>query len=282
MTEDKVVVVGVDGSEQSEHALRWAVGAAGARGATVRAVLVWSLLDQHREAGVPFDPDYGEREALEYLHRFVADALGDGANAVEHEVVCDLPVEGLLGAAAGSELLVVGARGLGGFRDLLLGSVSRRVLEGSDVPVAVIRGPAPASGSVVVGADGSAESMGAVRWAADEAVRRGQELVVVHAWTVPWPIDAAGHAAVVGICESQAERVLTEAVSVARREGLHVRPVLVQGGASAALLEAAGRDAELLVVSSRGRSGPLARLLGSVSHQLAHHAPVPLVVVPAT
>lgn len=97
---------------------------------TVAAVMAWGFLDQHHTVGAErFDPSYGENDALDTLNKIVQSVLGDeAAAAVERQVVCDLPARARLDAAAGSELLVLGARGLGGFRGLLLGSVSQRCL----------------------------------------------------------------------------------------------------------------------------------------------------------
>lgn len=278
MTE--IIVVGVDGSKESLAALRWASDLAAGRDATVRAVLVWSLLDQHPQPGERFDPGYDDAAALADLDQAVTAELGDAAAAVERHVTCDLPVDGLLTAGLDADLLVVGARGRGGFKGLLLGSVSRKVLERATVPVAVVRGPAPgAGGRVLVGVDGSASSMAALRWAAHEAGRRGATLAVLHAWSVPWPVDLQAHAMVLATMEEQAKKTLAAAVA-AVPDDVKVEGILLEGGAAASLLEASRSGTELLVVASRGRSGPLASLLGSVSHHLASHAPVPLVVLP--
>lgn len=132
-----VVVVGVDGSEGARRALRWAAAEARLRQATLRAVHVWSYLDQPERA---FDPAYGEDDARRFLDGEVA-ALGPAAEGVEVERVtlCDLPTRGLLEAAAGADLLVVGARGLGGFQGLLLGSVSQQLATHGPCPVVVVR-----------------------------------------------------------------------------------------------------------------------------------------------
>lgn len=274
-------VVGVDGSEESLDAVRWATGLGRTCGATVRAVLVWSLLAQPHADGEPFDPAYREDDALADLDRILDKAVGDGKAAIERAAPCDLPVEGLLDAARDADLLVVGARGLGGFKGLLLGSVSRKLLERSPVPVAVVRGAVPAAGRrIVVGVDGSPEADTALAWAAHLARRTGQPLAVVHAWMVPWPAETAASAEAVDAVRDEAQRMLDAAVaSVGDR--LEVEPVLAAGGAARSLIEEAARDTALVVVGTRGRGGALAALLGSVSHQLAHHTAVPLVVVPS-
>ena len=86
--------------------------------------------------------------------------------------------------AKAADLLVVGARGMGGFRGLLLGSVSRRCAHLATVPLVIVRRMAGVQhrGRIVVGVDGSESSAGALRWARREAAVRGCRLSVLHAW----------------------------------------------------------------------------------------------------
>ena len=130
-----IIVAGVDGSDGARQALEWAAEEARVRGARLRAVCVWSYLDQ---AGGSFDPSYGEADARRLLDGAV-DALGDaGGIDVERVTVNDLPARGLLEAAEGADLIVVGARGMGGFKGLLLGSVSQQVAQHAPCPVVIV------------------------------------------------------------------------------------------------------------------------------------------------
>jgi nucleotide-binding universal stress UspA family protein len=285
------IVVGVDGSEQSAEALRWAARAAALRSTTLTAVLAWGYLDQHHTiVGERFDPDYSSKDAEAALDAYVVAALGEGdASRVERKVVCDLAAAALLGAAAGADLLVVGARGLGGFRGLLLGSVSQHCLHHATCPVAVIRGTHTAQADdgtprLVVGIDGSAGARNALRWAIAEARVRGAILDVVHAWHPPY---LGGHPYAVpapdpDLYEGAARQVLHEAVAGEDTSGLSqpVEEVLTLAGSAASALLEASKGADLVVVGSRGLGGFGELLLGSVSHQVAHHAPCPVVVVP--
>jgi nucleotide-binding universal stress UspA family protein len=134
------VVVGVDGSDGACAALRWAHEEAAARRAECVALMAWGFLDQHPvPGGPPFDPHYDEVMATEALRASVEAALGSGAAGVDLQVVNDLPVAALLRGAESAQLLVTGSRGLGGFRSLLLGSVSRALIERSPVPTVVVR-----------------------------------------------------------------------------------------------------------------------------------------------
>jgi nucleotide-binding universal stress UspA family protein len=279
-------VVGVDGSSGGAHALRWAVAEGQHRGRPVVAVLAWGYLDQHA-AGLPvFDPDYGEPDARRALAVFVDEALGEGSSGVgEQRVVCDLPARALLEAAEDADLLVVGARGLGGFRGLLLGSVSQHCLHHSPVPVAVVReeDPRPETGRVVVGIDASETARHALEWAVAEAAARGAELEVVHGWQAPYlggypyamPLDPAPYeeAAIATVDHALGE------VDVAALASPPIRTIAA-GGARSGLLDAS-RRADLIVVGARGIGGFRGMLLGSISHAVARHAECPVVVVPA-
>ncbi|MDP1806514.1 MAG: universal stress protein [Acidimicrobiales bacterium] len=128
-----VVVVGVDGSQEAQLALTWAAEEAKLRGARLRVVHVWSYLAQPGES---FDPTYGDDDARRLLEESVA-GLRDEVD-VELAPVCDLPARGLLDSAHDADLLVVGARGMGGFRGLLLGSVSQQVAQHSPCPVVIV------------------------------------------------------------------------------------------------------------------------------------------------
>jgi nucleotide-binding universal stress UspA family protein len=141
---------------------------------------------------------------------------------------------------------------------------------------------------VVVGVDGSKHGEAALRFAAEEAALRGARLRVVHAWQVPpfeFPTDVVASAdALPGLMRAmsdEADSVVEAAVATVK----HLRPSVtcerkvVEGHAGSAILEE-GDGALLIVVGSRGRSDLAGMLLGSVSHQVLHHAACPVTVVP--
>ena len=129
------ILVGIDGSEHSMRALRWALDEAEMRGSRVRAVLCWSYL------GLP-DSKLGvgttEETATAALEAMVTPVAGDRLNQVDLTPVNDLPVAGMLGQAEDAALMVVGSRGRGGVKGLMLGSVSRTLVERSPIPVVVV------------------------------------------------------------------------------------------------------------------------------------------------
>jgi len=134
---------------------------------------------------------------------------------------------------------------------------------------------------IVVGVDGSDSSLDALRWAAREAELRDAELLVVMAWQLPvvgpylpaMPLDAKAW-------EDGARQRLSEALTAVFGDKLPawVRAELRPGPPASVLVEA-GRDADLVVVGSRGHGGFVGALLGSVSTAVVHHAACPVLVV---
>lgn len=283
------IIVGVDGSNGAAQALVWADREATRRGWDLSALLAWGLLDQHHpDPEAPFDPAYSAPDAERALDAYIDRALAPAqAGRVQRRVVNDLPRRALVEASESADMLVVGARGRGGFAGLLLGSVSQHCIHHTRCPVAVVRqgrsGGGDAIERIVVGSDGSSTSQGAVRWASSAARAHGAALDVVHAWHVPYgtayawastPIDPE-------LIEEAGQQILDRSLDGVDLSGIPapVERILVAGSAAQALLDAA-KDADLVVVGSRGIGGFTGLLLGSVSHQVAHHAPCPVVIVP--
>ncbi|MGY1642602.1 universal stress protein [Geodermatophilus sp. SYSU D00703] len=131
-----LVVVGVDGSSESEQALRWAGRQARTTGAHLRAVIAWHVPVAYGvTAGKELD---WAAHSTHILAMSVAEALGgEGAIGVEQDVVEDDPATALLDAAEGADLLVVGRRGRGGFAGMRRGSVSRHVVTHASCSVVV-------------------------------------------------------------------------------------------------------------------------------------------------
>lgn len=136
------VVVGVDGSEPSLEALRFAVKAAVLREARLRVILAWKPPFPAAAGMPPVFVDMQEIEAAE--ERVLAEAVqpyGDSHPRLEivRQLAAGHPVQALSQASATADLLVVGSRGRGAMAGLLLGSVSHGVLHHAHCPVAVVR-----------------------------------------------------------------------------------------------------------------------------------------------
>jgi nucleotide-binding universal stress UspA family protein len=139
----KTVLVGVDGSPSSRAALTWAAAEAAEHGADLVVLTVWerTLLPPMGSGGVPQSPvpDPSER-AGDDLVKLIKEELGEEPPVpVQPRVKEGNPAKVLIEQSADADLLVVGTRGHGGFRGLVLGSVSQHVAAYAKCPVTVVR-----------------------------------------------------------------------------------------------------------------------------------------------
>ena len=133
------IVVGVDGSVQSERALDWAITQAQRGGATLEIVTAWTF---------PMALGYAFTATVNEV-RQAAQNVVDGAIARVTEVAPDVVVRGhpaeespgpaLVDASGGADLLVVGSRGNGGFKELMVGSVSSYCARHATCSVVIVR-----------------------------------------------------------------------------------------------------------------------------------------------
>ena len=278
MSDQRHIVVGVDGSTGAAQALEWAVEEAALDGARLTAVEAWSrpvIYGAYAEVAVPYDERI--RESVAANLQDAVEKVADGVDV--SQLVEEGPaVQVLTEAAKEADLLVVGSRGTGGFASLLLGSVALGCAHHSAAPVAVIRGaPAESRNRVLVGFDGSENAAAALRWAVDEARRRNASLRVISAWTyldqnLTTDFDPKfTQADADGAAWKAVERVLGDPT-------IDLDVVAPNDLPAAALLHACA-DGDLIVVGSRGLGGFRSLVLGSVSHHVLTHAPIPVVVV---
>lgn len=282
------ILVGIDGSDTSIAALRWAAAEAVQRGAGLHVVFAYD------PQWPPTQPQqYAELAAIahEQAEQVVTQAVGQLAAShpgltVRHGVVAGLPAQALIEGSREAELTVVGSRGLGGFTSLLLGSVSDQVAAHAPGPVVVVRGHAEAStGPVTVGTDGSAGGEYAVGVAFEEAARRGCAVSVVTAYSRPLSAPGFGMPPLVydrDMLERDFMARLDQTVVPWREKypDVAVHTGVVDGQAAHVLAEASARS-QLVVVGSRGHGGFPHLPLGSVVRQLLHHASCPVMITRA-
>ncbi|MBO0856526.1 MAG: universal stress protein [Nocardia sp.] len=283
-TESGPVVVGADGSEISYQAVVWAAVAAKLyrrplhiiTSATMPASFgaeIWAgSWDWVREDG--------ERTVKEA--RRLAE-LVDASLEIQAEMVTDPIIPTLIARSEGAHRVVVGSRGRGAVRRAVLGSVSSAVVQRANCPVAVIPGNsatdiATAAKPVVVGVDGSENSVPAIRVAFEEASRRKVALIALHTWidmTLP-EVAIAGWDAL-----RETERAaLSESLAGYREEfpDVTVRPVVWADNPARALAAESERT-QLVVIGSRGRGGFTGMLLGSTGQSLLQASDCPVLIV---
>lgn len=285
----KRIVVGVDGSEPSMRALEWAVAQAQRSGAALQIVAA-------------FGPGYqylSRRDADQCMEEDMHEAEIRAKKLAPEIAITDTSYEGppelaLIRESTGADLLVVGSRGLGGFKGLLLGSVSRKCVQRAKCPVVVVIGHPPDSDTattsgtdsaiestdrIVVGVDGSIPSIEAVEWAANEAELTGDCLDVLITWE--WPTGYGWSPVPTDYDpDHESEVALSDLLRPVREAhpGVSIQATVIEGHPAPVLVKAS-HDASLLVVGSRGRGEIVGMLLGSVSEHCVAHAHCPVVVM---
>ncbi|PXY22270.1 universal stress protein [Prauserella muralis] len=285
------VVVGIDGSEASTQATRWAARLAAQRELPLYIVHAYGLLGRYY-GELPISS--GVFEAVEDEAKTLVSAAAEAARAeapgveVEAVVIDEPPVTLLIKLSREARFVVLGASGLGGFAGMLAGSTAVGLAGHGECPVVIVRHregqeQPPADGPVVVGVDGSPVSERAIAAAFEEASFRGAPLVAVHAWLDVEYESAFNRARVFfegGPLQQDEERLLAERLAGWQEKypDVAVERVLAKDRPKHELLERSA-TAQLVVVGSRGRGGVAGMLLGSTSQTLLHHAQCPVMIV---
>jgi len=275
------VVASVDGSS-ALHAVRWAVREPARRHAPLRLVHVCVLMLVRHPSQVAPPPEC--HDAILERGRHWLNQAAEPARAAAPDVPLRMDLRD--GSAADvlvrdsktTQLIVLGSCGLGGFRGLLIGSVSVALAARAYCPVVVMRGPAgggspPETGRVVVGVDGSPLSDAVIEFALVAATQHRVPLIAVHSWmdvnisagwagvpdTIGWEFTRVGEA-----------RRLDEVLApwCEKFPDVEVRKVVERDRPDQALLKAAAGATLVVVLTGLG--------LGSVSQSLLHHAECPV------
>jgi len=276
------VVVGVDGSENNKAAVDYAIGEAAA---TNRALVLVGVLDDQgfRVQTSPYPESEHEWEVLTKIT--VAAVRDHPGLRVRRVVDFGNTVHVLLDHAKLAQVVVLGKRGLGTFGRIMLGSTSTSVAGRAQAPVVIVptgwRRVAHRDQRVVVGVELNDPKNTALRYAFEEAERRGVCLDVVHVIELEpmlvW--DPVLNAPTHRHLESRNQTHLEDAVEPLRAEFPSVQVTLcdLRGNAASELLERSN-DAQLLVIG-RHYSGLFG--LGCTSRAVLHYAEIPVAVIPS-
>ncbi len=303
MTRSREILVGVDGSAASLHALDWAAQEAVVHGWGLRLVCGYALPSfaaASLDGGYAALDDSAIRAGAQTV---VADAAAHVAQAgvpVSSHVTVGDAAAVLIDESARVTMAVVGTRGGGGFTERLLGTVSSALPAHAKCPTVVVPTRRNAKGAppeaeplvvrpvrrVLVGLDGSPQAELALRWAIREAKAWDAELTAVTAvpvtagsGTMAWLPAAVDHEQVLEDVATALD-VLIDRVA-ASEPGAPTIKRTVLDGTGAQLLTESSAQTDLVVVGSRGRGGFAGLLLGSTSQAVLHHATCPVMVVTA-
>lgn len=275
-------IVGLDGSDGSASALRWAASLASARGERVTPVAAWHvplpiwLLSGRRAVEV----DRAGIRAEVSVHAVNAVAgLDDASCVAEPDVVEGHPAAALLDRVGSETPVVVGRRGVSAMRHRLLGSVSQDLVTHATGPVVVVPDDWDTTPlrRIVVGFDGSEYAESALRWALSIAPADADVEALVAIDVIPWLTPEAVVERHPEAISDAGDRIRAVADDV-DPEGRASRNFVVTGPRHA--LAEAMADADLVVVGPRGIGGLASAVLGSVTSWLLREAACPVAVVP--
>lgn len=289
MTEKKNgIVVGVDGSAESDAAVSWATSEAVMREQPITLVHAIPPVITTWPGGL-LDASYLEaqqanaQDVLERAQKTVKAVAGESSiPKIETRGVNTSPPWALAEASRDAVMTVVGTRGLGAIGRAVVGSVSSGLLHHGHGPVVVVGAEygraTDRSLPVLLGIDGSPASEGATALAFEEASRRGVDLVALHAWSDVGVFPALGmdwHR-----YEEEGHEILAERLAGWQEQypdvRIHRRIVCDQ---PARWLVDASQQSQLVVLGSHGRGGFAGLLLGSVAAKVTHAAAAPVIVV---
>ncbi|MGW4364148.1 universal stress protein [Nocardia takedensis] len=291
MSTETPIIAGVDGSPGSDVAVAWAARTAALHGTPLHLL---HILDATADYGPGMtEPltatDYTRLEehgrwVLAEAVKLATEATGDiGTPPIHTEMLPAVTGPTLVDRTEGARMIVVGTRKRGTLRRALLGSVSSVLARRAHCPVAVVKEEMSLDAEVrtrpvIVGIDGTGADAGAVAAAFAEADARGVDLVAVHVWIGPELVEQvrergteADHEEDVLLAESLAGHRERHPDVTVIREVVRDRPERY--------LHERSRDAQLLVVGSRGRGGFASMLFGSTSQALLLGADCPLLIV---
>ena len=281
------LLVAVDGSEANRPALDWAIGEAERSASPLSIVVIaeaWQVPGQT-------PPDVSETEFIQPIVDRALEAararLGD--DQVDTVVAQGPPLSVLVEMAEKHSGLVVGRRGMGAIRRVLIGSTSIAVAGRASVPVTIVPdgwdGDGAADRPVLIGLDMEEEHDAALRYAFTAAHERGVSLQVLQGWRLPPMIgDMAGaEVAYYGEWQEVCLNALTVYVERMGKEFPDVDVQVTQSvGHPVDLLVEGAENAQMLVLGRDPKERWTGFALGSVARSVLPHCDVPVTVVPAT
>jgi nucleotide-binding universal stress UspA family protein len=281
-------IVGLDGSACATNALEWASANSTGRATAIELVTAWQTpvvgaYPMSSPVAIPIDDDELHDAAVHDVAAVAADLAADLDVPVTGTVGRGGAAQVLLDASESASVLIIGSRGRGGFARLLLGSTSTQCATHASVPTVVVPADVEPKRAerLLVGFDGSPNSMVALRWAIRFAAPGG---TVVVAWVWDATPLAVGADAFFfpDASDLAAERfhfLVDSVAELARECDVTLEREFIRGTPRAALSSHAD-DVDLVVVGARGHGTVGAALLGSVSTWLLHHVHRPIAVVP--
>jgi len=283
------IVLAVDGSDQSYFAARSLEHLA-----KMEKVTVLHALDVPQPAFPMVVPEVANeldriverklREEGERVLKFVGSILPPHTGPVTKRTEVGKPAEMILNVAeeVKADMIVLGARGLGPVKELLLGSVSHRIVTYAPCPTLLVNRALASLRHILLPLQGPGDAHAAIKFLATKPFKEAGEVKVLCA--IPyvfstWPPDASVHDSLTNAIVKSTQNFVDEVVSRLIAHGYRATGIVSKDPpASAILQEVETSKPDLTLMGSRGLKGIARFLLGSVSHTILHRAPCPVLI----
>lgn len=299
------ILVAYDGSPHSQDALRWAIYFKRILNCSIMAVKVFEPLDYSKNRG-ELDPGgilpelMAAQAEKAYVHdmKMLDEIKHEAANQnvnIETELISGNAAGGILDCAvkSRSDMILAGTRGHGALDELLIGSVTGKLVSLAQVPVMVVKNCHVAASNglkkILVAFDGSTQSRKALAWAMDLAAGADAQILAVKVFevlplTVMYTMPEAGVASRLAekLLDLQAadEKLLEEVKEIGRSAKMKIETEVLDGETAASILKCAKRhQVDMIVAGTRGHGTLEGLLVGSVARRLVSVSPVPVLVV---
>ncbi len=285
------ILLSVDGSDQSYEAARVLRELS-----PPEEVILLYVLDVHKPAYQEVDPEIAAdiyatveqqmRNEGERILDQAASLLTLGSVPLRRHLEVGKPADLILSVAEENQvdLIVMGSRGFGPLKELVLGSVSHRVVSQAHRPVLTVKHPMPRLRHAVLAVQGQEDARAAIKFAAGKPFREAVDMTVLTAVSFappPWPAGGSVAEAMKEEVLQRAQYFVEEVASQLPTDMYRAKATAVIGTpASVILKEATKSNSDLILMGSRGRKGITRCVLGSQCHAVLHQATCPVLMFP--
>ena len=195
------------------------------------------------------------------------------------------PAEVILESAESAlpDLIMMGARGLGQVKELLLGSVSHRIVLHAPCSILIVKGPIPSLQKILLPIEGEEDAQRAFNFLATKPFRESVEIQLMLVWPqpqTPWPLTLGQSKLLEEHAITNAQEQLDSLSVKLGTLGYPASTYVGLGEPSYAIMEQQrANKADMIMMGSHGRQGLSRFLLGSVSHSVVHHANCPILII---
>ena len=195
------------------------------------------------------------------------------------------PVDVILETARSSQshLIILGARGLGSFKELVLGSTSHRVLTHSSCSTMIVKEPVPRLKKILLPVEGEEDIKTSLHFLAMQPFREPVNIDVIAVWPQPqlaWPVTLGQSKLLELHAIEDAQAQMKSVIDKLLRMNYSAEAKVGMGDPAFAILEQAkASQADMILMGTHGRGGMARFLMGSVSHSVLHQANCPVLIV---